>query len=263
MKEIDSRELKKIKEKSKSPLCFEIAKKMREFINENEITDKNFSEKCGIAASSMSSYLNGETELKAETILKIADAMGVSTDYLLGKSKFKNSNEIDISINKEMGLSEIAINNLKTINTYFPQLKKTINLILENELCFAQEIEIEKELVELDIVSNMTEEEKENKRINLEKKLSDYSKIRVKNKPTYIISRLSDYFNSNIEKSNNIYIVKDNIYQENPTNDDLEKQYLSSSAKKITIENKLVDNVLLDDVKISLINTKQNIYGEK
>ena len=48
-------------------------------------------EKTGIDKGSISSYVNGRYMPNAEKVAKIAAALGVSVDYLLGKEEFKYS----------------------------------------------------------------------------------------------------------------------------------------------------------------------------
>ena len=47
------------------------------------ITEKQLSILTGINVNQISRYINSDTDPRASSILKIADALGVSTDYLL------------------------------------------------------------------------------------------------------------------------------------------------------------------------------------
>ena len=48
----------------------------------------------GISGRSISNYENGNRDMSPDTIIKLADFFGVSTDYLLGKSEIRNPEEI-------------------------------------------------------------------------------------------------------------------------------------------------------------------------
>ena len=49
-----------------------------------------------VTIQTISNYENEKRDMTPETILKLADYFGVSTDYLLGKSNIRNSEHINI-----------------------------------------------------------------------------------------------------------------------------------------------------------------------
>lgn len=51
---------------------------------ENGMTQKELSEKVGVTQASMTRYIKGERIPKATLIVKFADVLGCTTDYLLG-----------------------------------------------------------------------------------------------------------------------------------------------------------------------------------
>ena len=59
-------------------------------LSEKGFSQKHFSEKSGIASSSLSDYRNGKAEPKITAVAKIASVLGVSVDYLLGISDIKS-----------------------------------------------------------------------------------------------------------------------------------------------------------------------------
>ena len=69
----------------------------------------------GISGRSISNYENGNRDMSPDTIIKLADFFGVSTDYLLGKSDIRNleekiKEEFSFAFHKETeGLSEEEI----------------------------------------------------------------------------------------------------------------------------------------------------------
>jgi len=74
-------------------------------------TQKALAEAVGIRAQTISLYINGETQPNIETLLKIADYFGVSTDWLLTGVSAES-----IDINDYTGLSEEAIKMLNNMN---------------------------------------------------------------------------------------------------------------------------------------------------
>ncbi len=59
---------------------------------ELNLSQKELAEKVGITEASLSRYENNLREPKAEIITKISEALGCSTDYLLGKTNIKDQN---------------------------------------------------------------------------------------------------------------------------------------------------------------------------
>lgn len=56
----------------------------------NDMTQKDLAEKTNINKSVMNRIESGERALRDDEIVRIAKVLGVSTDYLLGKSEIKN-----------------------------------------------------------------------------------------------------------------------------------------------------------------------------
>lgn len=60
--------------------------RLRELIEENDITQKKLAADLNIAASTVSSYIQGVREPDFSILLQLAEYFHVSTDYLLGYS---------------------------------------------------------------------------------------------------------------------------------------------------------------------------------
>lgn len=76
---------------------------------------KELAEMIGVSASQLSRIENGETtNINAETITKLAKALNVSTDYILGLTTISVPKSYDIN---ELGLSESAVKNLLAIKS--------------------------------------------------------------------------------------------------------------------------------------------------
>ena len=78
----------------------------------------------GIKRETISQYETGKTRPDVETLVAMADAFGVSIDYLLGRANCEViSNE---EVNRRIGLSEEAINTL--LNTRFHRATYAVDL---------------------------------------------------------------------------------------------------------------------------------------
>ena len=60
-----------------------IGDRIKYLCKQNVITQKQLADMTGITEASISRYVNGSREPRANSIVKLADALGVTTDYLL------------------------------------------------------------------------------------------------------------------------------------------------------------------------------------
>lgn len=91
------------------------AKRITEILKERGMTQLQLAQESGISASSISEWTGGSIrrEPKAMGLKAVADALGVSTDYLLGANECTTpTNE---EIHKLTGLSNKAIKNLRKL----------------------------------------------------------------------------------------------------------------------------------------------------
>lgn len=65
------------------------SKRLKQLIYERGFTQNSFANRVGVTRQAVSQYCNGETNPKADKLMKIAIELGVSSDYLLGLSKDK------------------------------------------------------------------------------------------------------------------------------------------------------------------------------
>ena len=80
-----------------------IRHRIQELIKERKITQAELAAKIGMAESSLSRFLSEKTDkIGDEYIIKIADFLGVSTDFILGQTDFPERRNYDI---EELGLS--------------------------------------------------------------------------------------------------------------------------------------------------------------
>lgn len=118
------------------------------FNNEFEklgISQANFSNDIGELDTTISKYRKGITLPRLDMLVKIAKKLNCSTDYLLGLTELKSTNEDYKIIHESTGLSDEAINYLRKMKQeqyrtikngdvfYKFEEIETINCILENE----------------------------------------------------------------------------------------------------------------------------------
>ncbi len=103
-----------------------VRQRIQELIKERKITQVELAAEIGMAESSLSRFLSEKTDkIGDEYIIKIANFLGVSTDFILGQTDFPERRNYDI---EELGLSYKAAMALYTreVDT------DVVNRILEN-----------------------------------------------------------------------------------------------------------------------------------
>ena len=89
----------------------EIGAVLKRAIKDKGYTQEEFAEIVGIGFSSLKSYLNGNKVYNYELLIKFADTLDCSYDYLLGKSNSPIREHTDVS--NMTGLSDNAIDKLE------------------------------------------------------------------------------------------------------------------------------------------------------
>ena len=80
-----------------------IRERVQDQIKERKITQGELAAEIGISESALSRFLSGKTDkIGDNSIIKIADFLGVSTDFILGQTDFPERCNYDI---EELGLS--------------------------------------------------------------------------------------------------------------------------------------------------------------
>lgn len=77
-----------------------IGQRIKERRDAADLSQKNLADLIDVSPSAVNQYEKGEKVPSTETLLKLAKALGVTTDYLLGASKEK-----DILIDKEVSMA--------------------------------------------------------------------------------------------------------------------------------------------------------------
>lgn len=104
--------------------------RLKNLREESNLTLRQLSQKLDISYSSLGKYEREEQQPSIDTLIKIAKFFGVSTDYLLGYSNYKNANE-EYHFNQSLSLpnDEELYYSLKVI------LKSYSHLIKQYQEC--------------------------------------------------------------------------------------------------------------------------------
>lgn len=103
-----------------------VRERIQDQLKERKVTQGELAAAIGISESALSRFLSGKTDkIGDDSIIKIADFLGVSTDFILGQTDFPERRNYDI---EELGLSYKAAMALYTreVDT------DVVNRILEN-----------------------------------------------------------------------------------------------------------------------------------
>lgn len=129
--------VKKIKKypKEKKEILLNFSLKLNDLLFEKGISQEKFAEMSNIGETSISKYRNGTALPKQENIDAIAKALGVSSEYLVGKSETKDYSYKQL--NKLFGFNDDTINNLSScfnkeyLNNIFNGDRDSINYFIE------------------------------------------------------------------------------------------------------------------------------------
>lgn len=122
------------------------ANRLNKELEAQNIDQDVFSQNLKISTGALSNYRNGIRFPQANILLKMAKELGCSTDYLLGLSKLKSPDENFKTVHKLTGLSDKAIEVLRSeleldkearksnpTNSIFRDGINTISYLIENE----------------------------------------------------------------------------------------------------------------------------------
>lgn len=107
--------------------------RLRELLNEKEISHQALASFLGVARQSVGSYCDGSASPSLENLTKISEYFSVSTDYLLGLNNVRSTDRAIQNACEVTGLSEAAIESLTSFDLeLIPHAKKTLNALLES-----------------------------------------------------------------------------------------------------------------------------------
>lgn len=84
---------------------------------EKGLFQKDIATLLNLSIPAVNQYESGKRDMSTETVIKLAEYFGVSTDYLLGKSDIRNPKE---SEEDSLSLSQLGFN----MNDYVPPTEK-------------------------------------------------------------------------------------------------------------------------------------------
>ena len=79
----------------KSEMARGIAERMAELISDRKMTQKDLASLSGVTESAISHYLEGDRIPRGATLIKIANALDTTTDYLLGQNEEVNEQDFE------------------------------------------------------------------------------------------------------------------------------------------------------------------------
>lgn len=71
-------------------------KRVMKMMKQRDVTQRELAEMSGITEAAMSRYMRGERQPRAEVVANMATALGVTSDYLLGREEDRS--ELDKAI---------------------------------------------------------------------------------------------------------------------------------------------------------------------
>ena len=118
-----------------------LGERIGDVLNERKITQSELCRQTNTSTSSLNALITGQNKNpRIETLIPIAKGLGVSVDYLLGLDDVPTISAKNKAINKELGISDKAIENIKKINLY---LENKLNDSIKNK-CDPFDIDINK-----------------------------------------------------------------------------------------------------------------------
>lgn len=75
-----------------------VAQRLKELLESRALSQSELAEKCFLTKDAVSKIINGKMALSVPSALKIANAFGVSLDYLFGLTDFENATQLAISL---------------------------------------------------------------------------------------------------------------------------------------------------------------------
>lgn len=187
-------------------------------------------------------YENGQRVFDFQTLVNIADALDVSTDYLLGRTELESFDENIKITHKTTGLSDLAISNLIHLkDDGNGVLLDTINFLLEQE-----NYPYEAETLN---ATNSTSDKEITKYYN--KQIQKYKNENSQN----ILMAIDNYFHVNIDRNHKLYLTNTGVkIKEQFSND----KQLETLTQKTVNSKEIIDRIFLDE-----INNKITIARDK
>ena len=108
-------------------------KVLRKELEERGMSQGVLAKELGVARQTISLYCTGQSSPDVNTLCKIADFLDVSTDYLLGRTEAKTTNEKLRLVCDYTGLSEDTVGNLMARTTMFGEIyRKCLSMVISS-----------------------------------------------------------------------------------------------------------------------------------
>ena len=104
------------------------AKRINQCLIEDDMTQKELAEKSGVSEGTITGWLKG-TEPKAIGLMKVADALGTTTDFILGNATWRRSHCDDVAISKITGLSDLMLTKVRNAYKTNEEILKLFNFV--------------------------------------------------------------------------------------------------------------------------------------
>ena len=92
----------------------DLAKRINELLKKEQLTQKQLAYKIGVTESSLCYYLQGKRVQRSDVLIRLAVALGTTTDYLLGLDDNKNYKDEDLLSFIRRSLGKLDPEQLKT-----------------------------------------------------------------------------------------------------------------------------------------------------
>lgn len=115
-------------------------KNLRTLMEERKINQETLAKFCGVQRQSISQWKDGNTRPDIQSLMKIATFFDVSTDWLLGLSDNRTTDQATKELCETLGLSDLAIDLLKRSKKSEKQLMQNlINTLAKDHLKACEE----------------------------------------------------------------------------------------------------------------------------
>lgn len=132
---------------------YDFAIRLNELLTDKEKDQENFAKTVNISVGSLSNYRNGTREPTLTTLVKMANELDVSVDYLTGKSECPDY-KIQ-KINKKIGISQPSIEALYRIQHEYFELEENFEVNIEEKRkiskTYQEELQILSQIIEENI----------------------------------------------------------------------------------------------------------------
>lgn len=191
---------------------YDFAIRLNELLTDKEKDQENFAKNVNISVGSLSNYRNGTREPTLTTLVKMANELDVSVDYLTGKSDCPDY-KIE-KINKKIGLSQKAIKTLYKLQHEYFEFHEDFEVDIEENRKISKRYQGELEILSSIIADSMnlidllrSMKENNNKRKEYRTLLEEYKKT--KDKDLYL--KLTDIRNEIKRQNFNVFDSFNNI----------------------------------------------------